>query len=141
MARKGLIVEGGCISCSNSGSHVTLHSAGRWEKRKKSGIPVEGFYGLDLKVIPISSYFHCLGPNPMIKINHKARWVMWCLAGCPGGKSVGTQLASVSATASKLPPHHNSYAYRHTHLQNWPEGGAVQTLAITLTKKTNKKSA
>lgn len=33
----------------------------------------------------------------MIAIKHKERWVMWCLARFPGGKSVGTQLASVSA--------------------------------------------
>lgn len=59
------------------------------------------------------------------------------LNGCPKGKSVGTQLANVAATATKLPPHQNSYTCRHTHLQNRPERQDSQTLSITLTKKTN----
>ena len=43
MARKGLMVEGGRISHNNSGSPVTLHSSGRWEKQKIFEISVGAF--------------------------------------------------------------------------------------------------
>ena len=43
MARKGLMVEGGHISHNNSGSPVTLHSSGRWEKQNIFEISVGAF--------------------------------------------------------------------------------------------------
>lgn len=43
MARKGLMVQGGHISHNNSGSPVTLHSSGRWEKQKIFEISVGAF--------------------------------------------------------------------------------------------------
>lgn len=50
MARKGLMVEGGLISHNNSGSPVTLHSSGRWEKQKIFEISVGAFFkGKDSK--------------------------------------------------------------------------------------------
>ena len=53
----------------------------------------------------------------MITINHKERWVMWYLARCPGGKSVGAQLASMSAKPLNSLPitiqmHIDTHAYR-----------------------------